>query len=335
MNAPKPDFELAGLRAAPGTRARGYVDLAEGPAGTLVRAAVILLNGAAPGPSLLVASGVHGDDLNTVPMVWRLAQQVDPAVLRGQLVLVPVANPVAFEAGTHLTPADNAAPSYPGDPAGTLSQRMGHGLWAQVAARMDYVIDMHGGSKNATLAVLAAVDGDAAPEVAQAARRMAEAFQPELVVVHHARPGKPAAGLMEAASQRGAPGVYLGLGRMGFVEADTARGAAGVQAILRALGMLPAAGVAPAAPPPYTLAELYQSSPVGGAFEPAVEAGAVVAVGDLLGRVRDVFGQPKGEVRAQAAGIVDAIRNYPVVSAGEWVASIARWQEADESGTAD
>jgi predicted deacylase len=320
-----PDLALAGLKAAPGSKARGFIPLAEGPAGTLVRAPVILINGRQPGARMLVVSGIHGDDLNTVPMTWRLGQLVDAAELRGQLILVPVANPVAFEAGTHLTPADNAAPSFPGDPAGTLSQRIGHALDALVVAQANYVIDMHGGSKNATLAVLAAVDGAAAPEVLAAAKAMAEAFQPQLVVVHEPAPDKTAGSLMQAASRRGVPGLYLGMGQMGFNEADTERGVRGVLNILRHLGMLPGEPERSAAPPAYTRTELYQRTPFGGAFEPAVRAGQAVAVDDVLGQVRNVFGEPIGSVRARAAGIVDAIRFYPVVSAGDWVASIARW----------
>jgi predicted deacylase len=232
---------------------------------------------------------------------------------------------VAYEAGTHLTPADNAAPTFPGDPAGTLSQRIGYALDTRVVAQADYVIDMHGGSKNATLAVLAAVDGAAAPEVLAAAKAMAEAFEPELVVVHEPVPGKAAGGLMQAASQRGVPGLYLGMGQMGFNEADTERGVGGVLNILRHLGMLPGEPHRAARAPPYTRTELYQSTPFGGAFEPTVRAGQAVVVDDVLGQVRNLFGEPVGTVRARAAGIVDAIRFYPVVSAGDWVASIARW----------
>jgi predicted deacylase len=319
------DLIVDDLRAGPGTKARGFIALAEGPAGTQVRAPVLLVNGRQAGRCVLVASGVHGDDLNTVPMTWRLAQEVDAADLRGRLILAPVVNPVAFEAGSHLTPADNAAPSFPGDPSGSLSQRIGHGFYTKVVVHADYVIDMHGGSRNATLAILAAVDGTAAPEVLVAAKAMAEAFQPEVIVVHEPKPGHPAEGLMQAASKRGLPSIYLGIGQMGFNDADTTRGVWGVINILRHLGMLPDAPARLAAAPPYTRTELYQSTPFGGAFEPAVRAGQVVSAGDVLGRVRDIFGRPRGEVQAKVGGIVDAIRFYPVVSAGDWVASIARW----------
>lgn len=324
----KPDLIIAGLRAAPGTRTQGFVRLADGPAGTLVRAPLIVINGAEDGPTLLAAAGVHGDDLNTVPMIWRLAEQVNPLELRGQLLLVPVVNPLAYEAGTHVTPADNATPSFPGDPTGTISQRMGHGLYTQVVVHADYVLDMHGGSKNATLACLASLDSGIEPAVYAVAQGMAEAFHPEVIVVHAPKAG--AGGLSLAASRRGAPGVYLGLGQMGFNEVDTVRGVAGVINILRFLSLLPGSPQPAPAPPAYTITELYQRSPLGGAFEAAVGPGAVVTVGQRLGWLCDVFGQPIGEVVAQVDGVVDAIRNYPVVAAGDWVVSIARWPAPPE-----
>jgi uncharacterized protein len=327
----KSELDIAGLRVMPGEKARGFVDLAQGPAGTLVRAAIIAINGTAEGPTLLAVSGVHGDDLNTVPMIWRLAQELDPNQLSGQLLLVPVANPLAFEAGTHLTPADNAAPSFPGNPAGTISQRMAHSLFVHLAERANYVLDMHGGSRNATLACLAIVESSVDEATYAKSRAMAEAFHPEVIVIHE--PSSGPAGLAQAANRSGIPGAYLGLGQMGFNEADTVRGVTGVKNILRYLRMLPG-NVEPAAvQPAYTRKELYQRAAMGGAFEPAVRAGEAVTRGDVLGRLRNVFGQPVGEVLAETDGVVDAIRNNPVVAAGDWVASIAPWP-IDGSATA-
>jgi predicted deacylase len=303
--------------------ARGFVTFDESAAGTLVRAPVILINGAEAGPTVVVTSGVHGDDLNTVPMTWRVAEQVDPAELRGQLILVPVVNPVAFEAGTHLTPADNGTPTVPGDPNGTLSQRIGHQLFQKIVLRADYLLDMHGGSKRSTLAALAGVDGGADPETVTKATAMAEAFDPDLVIIMEPKGNGPPGGMFQVSSRRGAPGLIIGMGQMGFNEADTARGARGVLNVLKHLGLLPGQPER-VAKPRRTGSELYHHTPFGGGFVPAVTAAQYVREGDVLGRVLDIFGEPVGEVKAQTTGLVAAIRFYPVVSAGEWVASVAR-----------
>lgn len=319
----KADLQIDDLRAQPGETARGFVTFDESATGILVRAPVILINGAGAGPTLVVTSGVHGDDLNTVPMTWRVAELVNPAELKGQVILVPVVNPVAFEAGTHLIAADNGTPTVPGSATGTISQRIGYQLYQKIVLRADFLIDMHGGSKRSTLAALAGVDGGADPAVVFQATAMAEAFDTDLVIIMQPKGDGPPGGLFQVASRRGAPSLIIGMGQMGFNSADTARGARGVLNVLKHLGLLPGAPERHATPR-HTGSELYHHTPFGGAFFPAVQAAQAVKEGDVLGTVRDIFGQVAGEVRAQTSGLVAAIRFYPVVSAGEWVASVAR-----------
>lgn len=329
----KSEFVIDTIRVKAGERAQGFVVVDESAAGTRTRIPIILLNGAEEGPTLMIASGVHGDDLNTIPMVWRIADSLDLATLRGQVIAAPIINPLAFEAGTHLTPTDNSSPVFPGDAAGTISQRIGHHIYNKLVIRADYVIDMHGGSKNATLATLAHIDGGCAPDIFAKAKEMASTFQPQLIVVQEAKPGSQPSGLAQAACRRGAVGIYIGLGQMGFNERDTLRGTEGVLNILRYLNMLPGEPAPVVSPPQITYTELYQRTAYGGGFFPAVAAGQAVTIGDLLGTVFDVFGQPQAQIRAEAAGIVDAIRFYPVVAAGDWVASIARWERLYENRT--
>jgi hypothetical protein len=71
--------------------------------------------------------------------------------------------------------------------------------------------------------------------------------------------------------------------------------------------------------------DVYQYSPFGGAFFPLVEAGEEVKKGQVVGIIRDVFGDHLGEVISEVDGIVEAIRYYPVVSAGDWIVSTASW----------
>lgn len=322
----KSKLVIEGTTANAGARAQGFVVVDESAAGTRIRIPVILLNGVHEGPTLMLASGVHGDDLNTIPMVWRIAESVKLDELHGQIIAAPIINPLAFEAGTHLTPSDNSDPVFPGNAAGTVSQRMGHQIYNKLVLQADYVIDMHGGSKNATLATLAHIDGGCEPTIFAKAKAMATAFHPQLIVIQEPKPGSSPRGLSQVACRRGAVGIYIGLGQMGFNEDDTVRGAEGILNIMRHLKMLPQDPSPTTAAPAITYTEHYQKTAYGGGFFSAVSAGQAVNEGDLLGSVFDVFGQPRAEIKAEAAGIVDAIRFYPVVAAGDWVASIARWE---------
>src|ERR1035437_1389432 len=62
--------------------------------------------GAQPGPTLGVTSLIHGEEIVPISVQRRLYQELDPAQLRGTVLLLPVCNPFSYEAQTRYTPAD-------------------------------------------------------------------------------------------------------------------------------------------------------------------------------------------------------------------------------------
>ena len=314
---------LGPIIAPVGEKAKGFITIDESGAGTLVRAPVMLVNGVHEGPTLVLASGVHGDDLNSIPMIWRIVQRLDAHALYGQVIAVPISNPLALEAGAHLTPEDGKSLSFPGRLDGTISERMSYQLYHLVVRRADYLIDLHGGSINATLAVLASIDASADPRIRSETEAMARAFGPQLIVVHEQKKKGNGMSMAQAACYNSAPGIYIGMGQVGFNDSDTRRGTEGVLNVMRHLKMQ-AEPVRENNNALLASTELYHYTPYGGGFFPEVAAGDIVSAGDSLGIVADVFGRPVGQILAEVNGIVDAIRNYPAVSTGDWVASVAR-----------
>ncbi|MCI0432127.1 MAG: hypothetical protein L0271_00565, partial [Gemmatimonadetes bacterium] len=80
----KDAWTIAGVTAPPGGRATGYLTVDETPGGSLLRVPLIVINGVTDGPTLVAATGVHGDDLTTLPVVWDVARRLDPQQLTGQ-----------------------------------------------------------------------------------------------------------------------------------------------------------------------------------------------------------------------------------------------------------
>jgi len=203
-----------------------------------------------------------------------------------------------------------------------MSDRIGYHLYHKIALKADYVMDMHGGSVNSTLAVMAIVDGGADERTVATSKAMAEAFNPDLIIVSKPKSDKPPAGLAAVSSHNGLPSLMIGMGQIGFNEVDTARGARGVMNVMRHLDMLdgkPERVVTPR----YTSFSIYYSAPLGGGFFPTVEAGQEVKAGDCMGTIHDVFGKQIGEVKTEISGVMEAIRFYPVIAAGDWVATVA------------
>ena len=61
--------------------------------------------GRCPEPRVVIVAGVHGDELVGPHALVELAQELSPSELRGTVVLVPSANPLAFAAGLRKAPA--------------------------------------------------------------------------------------------------------------------------------------------------------------------------------------------------------------------------------------
>src|SRR5919112_4306812 len=141
---------VGGITAESGTRAAGYasVDLGDG-AGASVP--VLLVHGAQPGPRVAVTAGIHGAEYVSIAALREVALGLDPVAVRGTLVAVLTASPVAFATRTiYVNPLDglNLNRQFPGDPSGSPTQRLAHLLTTQVIPRSDQFVDMHYGLIN-------------------------------------------------------------------------------------------------------------------------------------------------------------------------------------------
>src|SRR6185503_12535759 len=110
------------------------------------------INGADPGPNLLITGGVHGDEFEPMAAVRALMRRIEPGKLKGTLTLIPVVNEPAFMRG-HRKAEDglDLARSFPGRPDGTSTEQIAHALSGMIRAA-DYYVDLHTGGT--TLRVL-------------------------------------------------------------------------------------------------------------------------------------------------------------------------------------
>lgn len=107
------------------------------------------LIGSGDGPRLTVLAGVHGCEYAPMAAVRRWVRQLAGRDLRGRVVAVPVLNLPAFQARTpFVVPADgkNLNRCFPGDPAGTLADRLAHAVFTELITGSDAVVDVHAGA---------------------------------------------------------------------------------------------------------------------------------------------------------------------------------------------
>lgn len=128
---------------------RRWVDVATLASGAALRLALYEIRGRGDGPTLGLSALIHGDEIVGVEVIRRIAADLRPEDLRGRLLLLPVANPLAFEALTRGTPhaveIANLNRVFPGDPTGDLTARLADVIAREFLAACTHLIDLHAG----------------------------------------------------------------------------------------------------------------------------------------------------------------------------------------------
>ncbi len=145
--AQRAPLELLGATVAAGTSARVPLTAGRSYAGATVRTPVLVHHGATDGPTLCLIAGIHGDELNGIEIVRRVAADLDAAPLRGTVIAVPVVNLAGFRGSSRYLPdRRDLNRHFPGDPSGSAAARIADALFRGVIRRCDVLVDLHTGS---------------------------------------------------------------------------------------------------------------------------------------------------------------------------------------------
>ncbi|WP_395838361.1 succinylglutamate desuccinylase/aspartoacylase family protein [Archangium violaceum] len=325
--APRGEFSLGPIVARPGTAASGRLPVPEGvDPGTFIP--ITLVHGSRPGPVLALIAGVHGSEYAPILALQRVRPLLEPARLAGTVILVHAANVPAFLGRTIYTgPVDgkNLNRSFPGNPEGTVTERIAYVLREQILRRADVVVDLHAGDANEALRPWTGYYAKhGSPEVIARSRELAIAFGVDHIVLF------PMENLsFEKALYTGAAAVALGkpsfdveVGGLGRATPEQlALIERGVFSLLRHLRMLEGKP-SPVEHPIFIERRANLKSEVEGFFYPTVEVGQWVRTGSLVGYVTDFFGNRIAEHRAPHGGVVLVLFGTPPVRPGETVAVI-------------
>ncbi len=116
------------------------------------------------GPKIVVMAGNHGDEYEGQVIVQTLINTLEADDIEGQLILLPMANFPAAQAGMRTSPLDqvNMNRTFPGDPQGSTTQVMAHFIETVVLLGADYFIDIHSGGQSLEYLPLAManIEGD-------------------------------------------------------------------------------------------------------------------------------------------------------------------------------
>ncbi len=304
------------IGAEPGERQRGWLRVpgVEPP----WEIPVVVNRGREPGPTLAVTAGMHAAEYVPIEAVTRLSRWADPETLRGTLLTVLLVNsPGFYERSIYVNPRDqrNLNRSFPGDPEGLPSQRVANLVLTQLIEGSDAYVDAHCGDLNEALAPFALWARAEDPGLAERSHRLALCYGVERILAED--PAQIPDHSVGAAALRGVPAIVAEVGQQGICdEASVARHLRGLQNVMAELGMIDPVG--PPAPAPRELAEMaWMRTDVSATYHPSVAVGEEVLRGQLVGELRDLFGEPVRQLEAVASGTVVFCVTTPAVKAGD------------------
>jgi predicted deacylase len=138
-------------------RTRSTVSVTTRLDGSELRIPIHVVNGERDGPTLTLVSTQHGAEWYSIEIVRRVITEVVPSKLHGRVIGVPVANPIALEHFTRMTPDESDEPDlnrvWPG---GTtwITEQIAAALDKEVLASTDYLMDFHPGPWGTALATI-------------------------------------------------------------------------------------------------------------------------------------------------------------------------------------
>ena len=288
------------------------------------------------GPTALIFGGNHGDEYEGPVTLMNLARWLDPAQVQGRVILVPMLNRPGVAAGTRLSSIDgrNMNRSYYTQYSEvqvneSITTMIAHYATQALIPLADLVIDIHSGGRS--MHFLPSVNMHDVPDRNQM-RAMVDAglaWQAPYVYIYKDIAGE---GLLPSYCERLGKvtlGTELG-GASQFGVETLGIAERGVKNVLRQAKILVDRPLsAPAQPAQVVIAdrrEDYVMAPASGIYEPFLELGDAVEVGQPLGQIHSIdhaFAAPV-PVLARTSGMLFVRRSFPLTQQGECVAVTVR-----------
>ncbi len=323
-------MDIAGLHIEPGEKKRGWLPVSKWGA-QVVEMPFTIVNGTQEGPRLAVMAGIHGCEYTGIEASIRLARDLKPQELRGTLILVHVVNIPAFQFRTpYVCPLDGLnlnriRDEIPGGKAaGSISHRMVHTLFHSVIYPSDACIDLHAGDLYECLTepfIIYPVTPDQV--VNESIREMAEAYGVSYIW------GVKENGILRTGDDSGrgiVPSIMVECGQEGKIEEKYVRvHYRGVLNIMRLLGMMAPSWSGPEKRPLSIRKGGKIMAETGGIFHSRVKPGEQVVKDDLLGEVKDIWGDVLQKVTAPTDCMILMTVSNPIIGAGDVVLGYAEF----------
>ena len=305
-----------------GATTRVFVELVADGLAAGVRVPVLVARGHRPGPVFGITAAVHGNELNGIPVIHDLFARLDPATVRGCVVGVLVANvPGLHQHRRELSDGTDLNRIMPGRENGNVAEVYASRLIGRIINRFDYHVDLHTASFGRVNSLYVRADMNHEKSAA-----MAYLQRPQIIVHNEASDHT----LRGAAMEMGIPSITVEIGDpQRFQRRFIKNARIGLRAVLSYAGVVRKRPVADGPEPVICSSSSWMYTDRGGLLEVLPGVTYRVAEGEVVGRIRNAFGDVIREYKAPIDGIVVGRSVNPVGQTGARILHLGRVAEPD------
>jgi len=257
---------------------------------------VLVMNGVANGPTLLVMSTQHGTEIQGIEVIHKLVnEKLIPKKLKGAVIAIPVGNPLAFTHHLYWSWIDNldVGQVAADKSSGNTTERLANGLWVEAWSKSNMVINLHCNTRPDSLFYQSINVSD--DRTRDTLRKMAEAFGVTTIVAEEPVAEHAQSTLNNLAARNGIPVILEELVDGRWVsQPSTNVGVRGVVNIMKAFGMIdgklePQEGI-------QIVRGINKSAGIiranrGGLIRFFKKTGEPIRKGELLAEIYDLYGE--------------------------------------------
>jgi len=293
-------------------------DIAENASRQQVSLNYFGIYGVNPGPNLLLNAAVHGNEVVGVEVVRKIVERINPDELSGNLLAFPILNPMAFNSEERWDPYDKQDMNriFPGDPGGTLTERLAHFFFHQFVPLADYMIDLHS----------AEFPDEMLPHIRIRVKDPCDHYWKMVYAsgIEVIWKGPTIVGMLQTeANKKGIPCITIEIGAADLVtEKNVAIGIRSVENIMKVLGMIKGKAIVPSQQISLASNEEWIRTHIGGIYKPDIELGAMIYKGQKIGDILDPTSFEMDNIMAPINGLVTGITHRSIVRSGTRLAML-------------
>ena len=292
-----------------------WLDLGQDAFSNPIKIPVLIAKGPSEGPVLGLTAALHGNELSGIPIIQKIFDELDVFNLKGTLIAIPGLNPVAiFNDQRRFIDQEDLNRNFPGKENGNRSQQMAYQIDQKIISLFDFHVDMHTASFGRINSMYARADMDN-----DTLATMAKLQAPDIILSNKGKPSFGAGSsitMRASAISKGTHSITVEYGNPQVYQPEMiARGKTGILNLMHWLKMTESK-VAIVETKVVCTKSYWIYTDKGGFLEIPVELNQKVTQGDLIGRLKNPFGDVIIEYVAPEDGIVIGKSTNPINMSG-------------------